>query len=296
MFFNKKGETYNTVLGLVALALVAVLFLGIFTPLFGDLANKTDDSTCESWVRLQAKAKFGGIRSISSNNPCVTNIDTLKNKESSEVYADFAKKAYHCSSKYGGGNADFLSDWVAVNPFYEGTYCFVCSETTIGEDVKLKEFDLNTFELYLSQNNVPGQIIGEKKTYTDYLTEAKNSKIDFGDGKIPLKQGSKIYTIFTVLKTNVAPSLTEQVVDGFSSVFEKTLTSTTLAAVATRSIQGTVSGAIFGFVYSSTEASFGKNYAYPGLVIANTDDVTKLGCSQIHFKPNKGIIEGIKSA
>ena len=295
MFFNKKGETHHTILGLISLALVLVLLLGLFTPLFGDLADKTDDSTCESWVRLQAMAKVGGISLFSSNNPCVTDIDTLKNKENSEVYADFAKKVYHCSSKYGGGNADFLSNWVAVNPLYEGTYCFVCSETTIGEDVKLKEFDLNTFELYLSQNNVPGQILGEKKTYTDYLTEAKNSKIDFGDSKIPLKQGSKIYTIFTVLKTNTAPSFTEQTIDGFSSVLEKTLASTALAAVATRSVHGTVSGAIFGFVYSSTEASFGKNYAYPGLVIANTDDVSKLGCAQIHFKPNKKF-GGIKVA
>lgn len=294
MFFNKKGETHNTILGLIALALVAVLLLGIFTPLFGDLGSKTDDSTCETWVRLQAKAKVGGIKLISTNNPCVTDIDTLKNKESSEVYADFAKKAYHCSSKYGGGNANFLSDWIAVNPFYEGTYCFVCSETTIGEDVKLKEFDLDSFELYLSQNKAPGQVLGEKKTYSDYLTEAKNSNIDFGNGKFPLKQGSKIYTIFTVLKTNIAPSDTEQVVDGFSSVFEETLATTTLAAVATRSIQGIKAGALFGFVYSSTKASFGKNYAYPGLVIATADDVTKLGCSQIHFKPNKGILEGVK--
>ncbi|MBI4158769.1 hypothetical protein HY500_00750 [Candidatus Woesearchaeota archaeon] len=296
MFFNKKGETHNTILGLVALALVAVLFLAIFTPLFWDLAVKTDDSTCEAWTRLQARAKVGGIRSITINNPCTTEIDTLKNKESSEVYADFAKKAYHCSSKYGGGNVDFISDWIAINPFYEGTYCFVCSEITIGEDVKLKEFDLDTFELYLSQNKAPGQILGEKKTYTDYFTESKNSKIDFGEGKIPLKQGSKVYTIFTVLKTNTAPSVSEQVVDGFSSVFEKTLTTTALAALTTRNLHVAKAGALFGFIYSSTEASFGKNYAYPGLVIATTDDVASLECSGIHFKPNKKILESAKIA
>lgn len=296
MFFSKKGETHSTIPGLVALVLVVVLFLGIFTPLFGDLAVKTDDSTCRSWVRLQAIAKVGGLRLITTNNPCVTEIDTLKNKEGSEVYADFAKKSYHCSSKYGGGNADFLSDWIAVNPFYEGTYCFVCSETTIGEDVKPRELDLDTFELYLSQNKAPGQVLGEKKTYADYLTEAENSKIDFGTGKIPLNQGTRVYTIFTVLKTNIAPSTTEGVVDGFSIVLKETLTTSTLAALTTKNIHGVASGALFGFVYSSTKASFGKNYAYPGLVIATADDVANLGCSQIHFKPNKKILDGVKSA
>lgn len=278
MFFNKKGVEHGLLLGLFILVIVAVILLGTSTPLFGDISNAADDSTCKTWVNLQAKYKAEGIRVIPSDNPCVTHIDIIKNKEEKEFYSDIAKKSYSCFDKYGAGKVDFFSDWDFTGI---ENYCLVCSEITIGEDVKVDFFDLDKFELYLSNNKIPGG----SKTYSDYFTDAENSRIDFGNAKVPLKQGDKLYISYNIIKSRNAPDL----LTGFVDTVKKTFINVGVAiigSVYTFGKSGVKGSVLLAVVYSGFEDIFRANYMYPGLSVSKADEVANLGCSY-HFNPKE---------
>ncbi len=279
MFFSKKGVEHGLLLGLFILVIVAVIIIGTSVPLFSDISTAADDATCKTWVNLQAKFKVEGIRTIPTDNPCITNIDTIKNKDEREFYKDISKKTYSCFDKYGAGKVDFFSDWDFTGI---ENYCLVCSEITIGDKVKIDTFDLDKFELYLSNNDIPGG----SKTYSDYFTDAKNSRIDFGDAKVPLKKGDKFYITYNVIKSRNAPDITTGLVD----TVKKTFINVGVAVIGSVStfgksaVQGSV---LLGWFYSGFEDAFRADYMYPGLSISKNDDVINLGCSRYYYNPKE---------
>ena len=287
MFLDKKGMEGELIVGLIALAIIAVIIFLYSSGLFSIITGEADISNCNTWVGLQSKFKVEGVRLIPSDNPCITTVSTIKDKEEAEFYEYMAKTSFNCWDMYGRGKVDFFSDWDFTGI---ENYCFVCDETTIGEDAEINDFDLDKFEAYLSNNKVSGQ----KKTYSDIFLGTENSRIDFGEGKIPLKKGDKMYTMFTVIKSDTAPSLTDQFLDTFTMIGENVVKSIFIQVSIVRHPSAIYSGAITGFVYSGFKTVFGVNYMYPSLIIAKGDGIVDENgavCSKVHFSPKKNIFK-----
>ncbi len=296
MFLDKKGMEGEIIIGLVALAIVVVLWTLSGSGLFSSLSGKADISNCNTWIGLQSKFKVEGVRLIPSDNPCATTTSTLKDKDEKEVYEHFAKKSFSCFDMYGRGKVNFFGDWD-----FDGveTYCFVCDETIIGEDVKTKELDLDKFEVFLSNNKAPGG----KESYTDVFTGTESSRIDFGEGKINLERGDKLYTMLTIVKSTQAPDLLTGTVDTFKSVGTNVLTTIGIKALTARTVTGSFKGGglIKGLkgtvglsiLYTAVESKYKAEYLYPSLIVAKGDEIVRNGeslCSQVHYKPKKGLL------
>ena len=279
MFFNKKGDSHLLLFALFTAILVLIVMVISNKGLNEAISNAGDDATCKTWVNLQAKYKAEGIRVIPSDNPCVTNLEMIKDENEQEFYGDIAKKSYSCFDRYGAGKVDFFSDWDFTGI---ENYCFVCSEITIGDGVEVDTFDLDKFELYLSNNKIPGG----SKTYSDYFTDAENSRIDFGDAKVPLKQGDKLYISYNVIKSRNAPDI----ITGFVDTVKKTFINVGVAVIGsvyTFGKSGAKGSVLLGVAYSGFEDTFRASYMYPGLAISKNDEVVNLECSRHHFNPKE---------
>ena len=262
MFLDKKGDS-ETIVALFAFLIVVAILFFYGSTLIDVLTGRTDSSNCNTWVSIQSKSKIAGIVAIPRDSPCITEINTLTDKKENEFYDYMAKSAFSCWDMYGRGEVDFFSDWDFSS--IDNKYCFVCEEAAIGENVDVIGFDRDKFEVYLS-NNHPS---GNKNSYADLFTGAENSRIDFGEGNIPLKKGDKLYTIFSIFKTNTPPSATQYIEDTLS-----------------------FTGISTAFIYPSLQVISGSGYFYPGLYVVNSNDLSSIGCSSggIHFKPKKELI------
>lgn len=192
MRLNKKGIGWETVskwiFALIVIAILWVLILNLGDFLYGTGSK----AACQNWVYRNSvnyvKEVFSGGQS-----PCLTTEETINDLDRNKVYEKIAQNMYTCWDQYGQGESDFYSniDWGPRN-----LYCRVCSEIKFSDDVKqkIKEIDVDEFEIYLNDHNPPNS----KITYADFFIKAENSKIDFGEGKIPLDQN--LYTMFTAYK------------------------------------------------------------------------------------------------
>ena len=295
MFLDKKGDS-ETIVALFAFVIVAAILFFYGPTLIDVLTGRTDSSNCNTWVSIQSKSKIAGIVAIPRDSPCITEINTLTDKKENEFYDYMAKSAFSCWDMYGRGEVDFFSDW-DLNGVE--TYCFVCDETAIGGNVDITNFDMDKFEVYLS-NNHPS---GNKNSYTDIFTGTENSRIDFGEGNIPLKKGDKLYTMFTLVKSTEAPDFLTGTVDTFASIGTKVLTTIGIQAITAKTVTGSLKGAGIvkglkgtiglSLLYTAIESEVKAEYIYPSIIIAKGDEIVKNGesiCSQVHYKPKKELI------
>lgn len=193
MSLNKKGIGWETigkwVFALLVIAILWVLFIDLGDFLYGT-GNK---AACKNWVYRNSVTALKEFVGDKENSPCVTTEEIIKTTNQNEIYEQVARNMYECWDQYGQGETDFYSDidWGPRN-----LYCRVCSEIKFSDDVKqkIKEIDVDEFEIYLNDHNPPNS----KMTYADFFIKAENSKIDFGEGKIPLDQN--LYTMFTAYK------------------------------------------------------------------------------------------------
>ncbi|MFH1209165.1 MAG: hypothetical protein V1663_00025 [archaeon] len=192
---NKKGsfDDLKKIILTLLFGIILILFLYYIS---GGLGQSGDKSACKSWVTLRDSAKVAGIELAAIESPCVTSEETInKDDNSQEIKEELARSLYDCWDMYGKGEKDFFSDWDFLG---SDTRCMICSEINVDNDVtKNIKVDLDEFEEYLSKHSAPGH--GE--SYAEFILNAKNTKVDFGDGGyLDLEKGTPIYVMFVVNK------------------------------------------------------------------------------------------------
>ncbi len=184
MFSDKKGFEASVLVGLILVAIVAVVILSVF-PIYKDTAvDSTNKQACKTSVLANAKRlEIGGteITPGLSDINCPTQRVAVKDPE--KIKLVMANQMYDCWDKLGQGKIKFL------NP-ESGTYCIICSRVSFEDEAKSKE--LSGFLGFLAEsqikddngNPIPGLDLTYLKFLTDYetklgeLNEIRNNKED----------------------------------------------------------------------------------------------------------------------
>ncbi|MAG47117.1 hypothetical protein CL617_00805 [archaeon] len=209
---NKKGSISWNFAVKLTLAIIAMGIITIVGYQFYILGS-TENPACTSWITLQAAKKgatlnFLGIdippsgengNIYTDNSPCITTREKIKEKDvndQNDLHKKIADNMYYCWRQYGEGEIDFYSnlDFGSGN-----SYCRVCSDIYLDEDVKDQEIDIDEFEIFLSNEFTPNK----KDKYIDFFLKGASDQIDFGTGKLKLTQNNHLYSMFSITKTAV---------------------------------------------------------------------------------------------
>jgi len=194
MLLNKKGDWGTVSKWIYALIIISILWI-VFVNFGGFLYDSGNKAACKNWVYRNSITYLKEAIGDFENSPCVTTEEKIKRKDSDQkIYEELAKNMYDCWDQYGRGEVDFYSDYSFG---LSKGHCRVCSEIKLDESFKEdKEFDLDEFEIYLSNYNPPNH----KETYAEFFIKAEHAKLNFGDGKVLLDRDYPLFIMFVVNK------------------------------------------------------------------------------------------------
>ena len=167
MISQKKGQlTQNTIVGIILVVLgaaIIVLFIGRYTPLYGEVF---DTETCRGSVAVKATIESSTIIAkgigttklacrtkdvcISSGGKCPTGSkkESIANEE--DIKKEIANLMYECWFQFGEGELNFAGDKT-----FKEQICGICSRIKFSEDAQ-KDFKfISDMGKYLSENHTP---------------------------------------------------------------------------------------------------------------------------------------------
>lgn len=279
MSLGKKGDL-EFVQKLILILVGTFIIIFAMVLVFKYLNNATNASICEDWVALQSK-KIASVQVFSKDNPCISTTPIIEQDDKYKVMEELANSMFDCWKQYGAGKIDFFSDW-DLGP--ADTHCMICSKLTVSAKSWQGNLDINEFEEFLNINKIPSSF-APNKTYAEYFlgaegNGAKKVTIDFGEGTIPIKPDTPLYSIFSVKKKREA--------NDFLSPGAIVSSCVVGGAVGTivpggGTIVGCGVGIVGGFFVSVAGHA---DQVYASIFLMPGDDVLKQGCGDdIHYKP-----------
>lgn len=187
---NKKGITRDVLIGLIILiasAAIIILALGIFSPLYGETAEK---EACLASVTLRSNAIIQQTEKLGMKYPlkcktenlclatsgkCPENMKRESVSDEKEIKKEIADEIYDCWHMMGEGKLQFLGE----------KRCVVCSIIHFNDETRKKFSSINGLNDYLVNIKVPGK----EFTYLEYVMgtgkEEVNKKLEIvGEDKI----------------------------------------------------------------------------------------------------------------
>jgi hypothetical protein len=285
MSCNKKGE-FSPLMYIILALLIGIAFFFFITSISEAGERGANIAACKNWAIIQSSLKVPiiDIQLKSLDSPCVTFKDELKG-DKFEIYETISRGMYDVWNMYGQGKVNFYKDWDWGK---KNTACFIGDEITAKENLEL---DIDDFEEYIS-NNYPPQ---KSFTYTEFFTGTKNTKLDFGSGKIELNKNDKLYVIFTVKKMRelyTGSDEAEAIVLGCG--IGGTIVSLGLGSVipVAGHIAGAKVGCILGMIvshgYKVIAIAGHADTLYPGLILISKEDLPSIEKScdgGVYYRP-----------
>jgi len=297
MFSDNKG-VWSDLKNILIVLIAGIVLFFLSTTVLHAGEKASDIESCKNWAVLQSSVKVPGVdvKLKDFENPCVTLKDELKGNKF-ERYNTLANSMYDVWKMYGQGKLDFYSDWDWGK---KNTYCLIGDEIEVTDDIKDYSVNIDEFEEYLSDNNVPKS----EFTYAEFLTNAKKTELDFGSGNIDLKKGDKIYIIFTVIKKSEGLTLTEGSVIGVGSCAIGGIAGAkigtiiggiiglgagSLATAPTGGVIGAGTGCLIGVLGTGISYAVGhSDELYPGIILITGENIPSLEkkCDGgLHYNP-----------
>ena len=195
MILQKRGQlTQNTIVGMVLVvvgAALIILFIGKYTPLYGDVF---DTETCRGSVAARATieksttlAELFKVKPklacrtkdvcISSGGKCPTGSEKESVANEEDIKKEISKLMYDCWYQLGEGKLNFVEDELLNVRIVDGKpvgshVCVVCSRIKFSEDAKKDFKTLTGIGKYLAENKP----LNSKFTYLQHFT--KNPEVE----------------------------------------------------------------------------------------------------------------------
>jgi len=299
MYYNKKGD-WDSFKNIILLLLVAAILIPLTYIILNEGSREAEIAACKNWAILQSATKVvsgpAGIPIVNINVPCMTFHDEAK-KDKDIIYKTIADGMYDVWNMYGRGEIDFLSDKSFLGRLKSNIFCFIGDEISFDENTEIKQINIDDFEDYLS-HNYPDK---SESTYSEFLLNAENADIDFGDGTIEISPSERLYIIYAVEKKASSDLKDVLINTGKGALYSFFTISLSKSSLTGKKVTGRVlaggkkftgkilsgkGGLILGTLGTIGYVASDQSVMIPSLLVIQGDDIIKAGCKEgIHYKP-----------